>query len=70
MKGACRIIATKKQQFDKAEYDRQYAKENLIQIRLSLHKRYDADIIEKLQAVPNRSAYVKKLIRDDLKSDQ
>lgn len=60
----------KKERFDKASYDRQYAKENLIQFRIALHKMHDQDVIEKLQTVPNKTGYVKKLIRDDIERDQ
>lgn len=56
----------KEKPFIKADYDKQYAKDNLIQVRLSLHKRYDADIIAKLKSAANRSAYLKSLIRKDI----
>ena len=69
MKGGYRNIAPKKQTFDKSGYDQQYAKDHLMQVRLSLNRKHDSDIIKKLQSVPNRSGYIKKLIREDLKND-
>ena len=63
-------IPPKKTDFSKTDYDLKYQKENLVQIRFSLNKRYDADIIAKLKSVANRSAYLKSLIRKDLQEDQ
>lgn len=63
-------IPPKKRDFSKTDYDLKYQKENLVQIRFSLNKRYDADIIAKLRSVGNRSAYLKSLIRKDLHEDQ
>lgn len=63
-------IPKKKTDFSKTDYDLKYQKENLVQIRFSLNKRYDADIIAKLKSVANRSAYLKSLIRKDLHEDQ
>ena len=62
-------IGSKKEAFDKAGYDRKYAKDNLVQIRLSLNKKHDADIIQRLHTVKNRTGYIKALIRKDLVQD-
>ena len=35
-------------------------------LRVDLHKENDADIIQKLDDVPNKAGYVKGLIRDDI----
>lgn len=59
-------IAKEKPSFDKADYDRKYARDNLVQFRIALNKHHDQDIITKLNEVPNKTGYVKKLIRDDL----
>jgi len=52
--------------YDKKEYDRQYAKENLQQIKFSLNKETDADILEWLSKQPNKAGYLKELIRKDM----
>ena len=62
-------IAKDKEAFDKSVYDRQYAKDNLIQIRIALNKNYDADIIDKLHSVDNKTGYIKALIRKDITQD-
>lgn len=38
-----------------------------VQLKMKLNKRTDADILRKLDSVPNKQGYIKKLIRDDLK---
>lgn len=47
---------------DIAAYDRK----NTIQVKLKLNKKYDADIIDKLDTVGNKQGYIKQLIRDDI----
>lgn len=54
----------------KYAYDRQYAKDNLQQIKFSLHKETDADILEWLNKKENKAGYLKELIRKDMKNDQ
>lgn len=46
-----------------AKYDRLQTR----QIVLKLNINTDADILSKLDEVPNRQGYIKKLIRDDIK---
>lgn len=41
---------------------------NTIQIRLELRKTTESDIIGKLESVPNKSQYIKGLIREDIKN--
>lgn len=43
-----------------------YNRENVVQIKFAFNKRTDADIIEHLQPMYNKTAYIKKLIRDDI----
>lgn len=43
-----------------------YDKENTKQIILKLNLKTDADILQKLESVPNRQGYIKDLIRADL----
>lgn len=63
-------IAKKIATFDKASYDRQYAKDHLVQLRIALHRTTDRDIINKLASLDNKTAYVKALIREDLKQEK
>ena len=46
----------------------EYQKANVKQLKLDLNKVYDADIIEYLATLENRSGYLKQLIRDDMKT--
>lgn len=43
-----------------------YDKENTKQIILKLNLKTDADILRKLESVPNRQGYIKDLIKADL----
>lgn len=44
-----------------------YEEANCIQIKLKLNRKTDADILEKLESVPNKQGYIKELIRDNIK---
>lgn len=46
---------------------RRYDEKRTRQIKLKLNVGTDADILEKLDSVPNKQGYIKQLIRDDLK---
>lgn len=37
-----------------------------VQVKLKLHRRYDRDILDKLDSSGNKQGYIKKLIRDDI----
>lgn len=50
------------------KYIAKYQKANTIQIGVRLHKKYDADIIEKLNSVEAKTTYIKELIRADITS--
>lgn len=54
----------------KSAYDQQYAKDKLQQIRLTLNKDHDADLIAWLDRQPNKQGYLKQLIRADMESKQ
>lgn len=43
-----------------------YAKNNTKDIRISLNKKTDADILEMLESQPNKQGYIKQLIRADI----
>ena len=44
-----------------------YDKENTRRINLKLNKKTDADIIQELERQENIQAYIKRLIREDMK---
>ena len=46
----------------------EYHKENLKQIKFTLNRNYDQDIIDYLDSIPNKNGYLKQLIRDDMKT--
>ena len=52
---------------NKKKYNMRYFKENNKQMGFVLNKRTDADIISFLDQKPNRNAYLKQLIREDMK---
>ena len=63
-------VVRKTVKFDKAKYDKQYAKENTQQIKFVLNKNLDADIIEWLGTKPNKQGYIKALIRRDMEQNR
>ena len=44
-----------------------YQRRSYVQIAVKLNKNTDADIIEKLDSVPSKLAYIKACIRKDMK---
>ena len=49
------------------EASNRYNKKNIRQFKLSLNKKNDSDIIEKLESVDSIQGYIKELIRADIK---
>ena len=45
---------------------RKYDEAHTVQVKMKLNKKTDADILEKLDSVPNKQGYIKGLIREDL----
>lgn len=45
-----------------------YDSAHTVQIKMKLNKGTDADILKKLESVPNKQGYIKALIRADLKA--
>ena len=43
-----------------------YNKENTVQISLKLNRSTDADLIDSLNRIANKQAYIKELIRRDI----
>lgn len=39
---------------------------NTVQVKLKLHTTNDADVIKRLEEVPNKQGYIKDLIRQDI----
>lgn len=54
----------------KYEYDRQYAKDKLVQVKFSLNKETDQDMIEWLGKMDNKQGYLKALIRNDMEGER
>lgn len=46
-----------------------YDAKNTKQVMLKLNKKTDADILRKLDEVPNKQGYIKGLIREDIKQE-
>lgn len=51
----------------KKRYINEYQKEHMTKLSLRFNNIHDADIIERLCEVPNKSGYIKDLIRKDIK---
>lgn len=47
-----------------------YAKKNIKQFKIDCVKTTEADIIEKLDSVPNKAGYIKGLIRADIEKNK
>ena len=50
--------------------DKKYIKNKTTMLIVKLFNSTDSDIISKLQAVPNKSGYIKKLVRKDIEESQ
>ena len=50
----------------KYESQDKYDKANTVQYKLKLNKKWDKEIIEKLNSVDNRQGYIKGLIKADI----
>lgn len=48
---------------------RRYDDKNTVQVHFKLNKKTDADILNKLDSVPNKQGYIKELIREDIKKN-
>ena len=55
-------MATKAQAKASARYDAQHTK----QVMLKLNTKTDADILKRLDSLPNKQGYIKELIRKDM----
>lgn len=52
--------------FNQTKYIEGYLRNNIKQVRVSLNKKHDADIIAWLEKQGNASGYIKRLIREDM----
>lgn len=50
----------------KRKYVLQYQKENYVGLVLHFNRKYDGELIEALNKMPNKSEYVRNLIKKDL----
>lgn len=50
--------------------DKKYIKNKTTMLVVKLFNSTDLDIISKLQAVPNKSGYIKKLVREDINNQK
>ena len=57
----------KKATIKQKAYIMDYQKENVKQIKFTLSKIHDLDIIEYLDGIQNKNGYLKDLIRQDMK---
>ena len=49
---------------------KKYQAKMIVQIKIALHRTIDADILEVLDSMPNKTGYIKDLIRKDIASRQ
>ena len=48
---------------------KRYKEKNIRQVKMELNIKTDADILSKLDSVPNKTGYIKNLIREDIKKE-
>lgn len=56
----------KQKNFDQGAYIQEYMKRHYKRLQILLNTEEDADIIAWLNRQPNKSAYIKKLVREDM----
>lgn len=56
--------------FDQLAYIAEYDKANTQRVSIKLNRIYDADILEHLDAQPNKQGYIKALIRADIEREE
>lgn len=59
-------MATEGYKVRKRQYSLKYQKDYYASLVLHFNRKYEGDIIEALDKLPNKSEYVKQLIRKDL----
>lgn len=59
-------MAKKKEISAQSRANIKYMAENMKQMKINLSKKYDQDIIDKLDSVPSKQGYIKDLIRADI----
>ena len=53
-----------------SEAKKRWVRENTLMLGIRLNKNTDADIIKKLENVPNRQGYIKTVIRKDIAENE
>ena len=56
--------------FDKGQYNQQYIKDNIRQIRLTLNQKTEQDLIDWMESKANKQGYLKDLIRADMEKNK
>lgn len=59
-------MATEEYAKRKREYSLKYQKDNYATVVLHFNRKYESDIVDALNKLPNKSEYLKKLIKKDL----
>jgi hypothetical protein len=53
---------------NKAKYNAEYVKNNVIQIMVKVNRNTEADLVEFLDTIENKQGYIKSLIRADMEA--
>ena len=59
-------MATEGYKVRKRQYTLKYQKDNYASLVLHFNRKYEGDIIQALEQLPNKSEYVKNLIKKDM----
>lgn len=51
-------------------YMKKYMQQNYVHVSLNLKKGEDDELIERMYSVPNKSDYLKDLVRNDIRKEQ
>lgn len=53
---------------NKAKYNADYVKNNVVQIMVKVNRNTEADLVEFLDTIENKQGYIKSLIRADMEA--
>lgn len=56
--------------FDKQKYDNKFHEEHYSRQYIRFNNEKDADVIEKLNSVPNKADYIRQLVRKDIANEK
>lgn len=60
----------KEKKFNKADYDLKYERENCLRFGVKFNNKTDAEVVNKLKSVPNKTDYIRQLVLNDINSKQ